>query len=352
MAGAARNDPHAIEWMRDLEAEPHRFGFIAALRKLECLYDDRPRLGESPRAADDAVRLGQDPSLAFAPRPIAGFKAGTQSTPDRLNTFFFGLFGPNGPMPLHLSEFVHSRDLNDGDRTFRAFADLFHHRLLSLFYRASVNGEPTINLDRRDENRFDMFIGAFLGVGPEEFRDRDALPHSAKLHNAAHLAMQTRPADAFVDLLENFFELPFALEQLVGEWLTLADEDVTRLGVPSGACILGGSAILGKEIWSCQHRFRVVCGPLSLDEFNRLLPGESGVSALEAAVRNFAGDEYAWDVKLVLRKEDVPGINLGETGQLGWTSWLGERQQSTDADDVIIDLQRMGVANRVTDLHA
>jgi type VI secretion system protein ImpH len=345
MAGSARNDPHVIEWLRQLESEPHRFGFLSALRKLESIYEEKPRLGESVRSSDDAVRLGQDPSLIFAPRPIASFKVGTRNTPDRLETFFFGLFGPNGPMPLHISEFVHARELNEGDRTFRGFADMFHHRLASLFYRASANAEPTINMDRPEENRFDLYVGALLGIGPEAFRGRDAMPDRAKLHNTALLSLQTRPALAFVDLLENYFGLPFAVSELVGEWMTLAAEDRAKLGVADGACVLGESAILGDEIWGCQHRFRVVCGPLSLAEFERLLPGESGVNSLFAAVRNYAGDEFAWDMQLVLRKDDVPGTTLGHDGRLGWTTWMGARNSDADADDVIIDLQTM-VANQ------
>lgn len=344
MAGSSRNDAHVIEWMHQLEAEPHLFGFIAALRKLESIYEDKPRLGESARASDDPIRLGQDPSLAFAPRPIANFKTGAAKSPDRLESYFFGLFGPNGPMPLHVSEFVHGRELNHGDRTFHAFANAFHHRLLSLFYRASVNGEPTINMDRPADNRFDLFVGAILGVGPDALRNRDAMPDAAKLHNSALLSMQTRPAEGLVDLLENYFHLPFSMHELVGEWLTLADEDQSRLGLSERACTLGESAILGREIWNCQHRFRIVCGALSLADFSRLLPGANSVGALLAVVRNYVGDEFAWDIQLVLKKDDVPGIELGKSGQLGWTSWLGDRSDDSDADDVVIDLQRMATS--------
>lgn len=339
MAGANRNNAHVIEWLHELEAEPHLFGFIAALRKLECIYDDKPRLGESRRTIDDPIRLGQDPSLSFAPRPIASFKTGTSSTPDRLESYFFGLFGPNGPLPLHLSEFVHSRELNNGDRTFRAFANMFHHRLFCLFYRATANGEPTINLDRPEENRFDLFAGAIPGIGPMSLRDRDEMPDAAKLHNAGLLSLQTRPAEGLVDLLENYFELPFRIEQLVGEWLPLADEDRSVLGNSRSSCVLGESAILGKEIWNCQHRFRIVCGSLSLVDFERLLPGAQSVDALLAVVRNYVGDEFAWDLQLVLERDDVPAIELGKSGHLGWTTWLGQRQEASDADDVVINIQ-------------
>ena len=56
MAGSSRNSAHVVDWLHRLEAEPDRFGFLAALRKLEAIYDDKPRLGESARSADDSER--------------------------------------------------------------------------------------------------------------------------------------------------------------------------------------------------------------------------------------------------------------------------------------------------------
>ncbi len=33
---------------------------------------------------------------------------------------------------------------------------------------------------------------------------------------------------------------------------------------------------------------------------------------------------------------DVPRMRLGESGNLGWTTWLGDRNTHTNADDVVI----------------
>lgn len=341
MAGSVRNSAQVVDWLHRLEAEPYRFGFLPVMRKLEAIYTDKPRLGEAVRASEDPVRLAQNPNLAFAPSSIASFKTGTTTNPDKLESFFFGLFGPNGPMPLHISEHAYSREINDDDRTFRAFADVFHHRLLSLFYRAWVNGEPVFNMDRPTENQFDLYVGSLLGVGPKAFRDRDAMQDSAKLHSVARLSLQTRPAEGLSALLELYFELPFKIEELIGEWLEIADDDLLCLGRSKQACLLGRTTIIGDEIWNCQHKFRVVCGPLSLQDFERLLPGADSQDSLNALVRNYAGDEFAWDLQLILREEEVPSISLGSSGQLGWTSWLGTRDDDMDADDVVVNVQRL-----------
>ena len=139
MADQARTATRTLDLVRELERDPYRFSFFQALRRLEAENRDRPRLGESTRAAEDPIRLGQKPSMAFASSPLAAFERGKEGRADRLDVLFFGLFGPNGPLPNHLTEYAHDRIRNAKDTTFSRFADLFHHRMLSLFYRAWAN---------------------------------------------------------------------------------------------------------------------------------------------------------------------------------------------------------------------
>src|SRR5262249_2516047 len=91
-----------------LQARPHAFDLFAALRLLEQSCADRPRLGESRRAADDIARLGQAPHLSFAPSDVASVARDEQGRL-RLEQFGFGVFGPNGALPLHLTELAYER---------------------------------------------------------------------------------------------------------------------------------------------------------------------------------------------------------------------------------------------------
>jgi type VI secretion system protein ImpH len=93
----------ALAFFRALAESPYRYDFYQTLRRLECLYDGKPRWGEALRPVDEPVRLGQDPDLSFAPAPLASFEADGGKTP-RLQVRLFGLFGPNGPLPLHITE--------------------------------------------------------------------------------------------------------------------------------------------------------------------------------------------------------------------------------------------------------
>lgn len=337
MASPHRQPAQDLEALKDLRERPHAFGFFSAVRLIECIHADRPRLGDSLRPADDPVRLTQDPSVAFAPATLAGYAPGSGTRPARLASYFLGLFGPQGPLPLHLTEFARARQRNDGDPTIVRFLDVFHHRMLSFFYRAWANVRPTVQYDRPERDRFGTYVGALFGIGRPAFRDLDELPDPAKLHYAGLLACQTHHPDGLQAMIVDFFGLPARIEEFVAAWLALAPGDRWRLGASTQTGTLGKTVILGTRVWDAQHRFRIALGPLSYADYERLLPGGLGLRRLRAVVRNYLGDELAWDVNLILKGEEVPKLALGQTGRLGWTCWLGARAPERDAADLFLD---------------
>jgi type VI secretion system protein ImpH len=317
--------------------DARRFSFFAIMRLLEAVHPERPRFGQSNRPNQDLLRLGQIPSVIHTPSELSGFEAGTDGRPDQLKVHFFGLFGPDGPLPLHLTEYARDRSRNNGDRTFQAFVDLFHHRTLSLFYRAWANSRPTVSFDRPDQDRFGHYVRSLIGLATPGLHNRDAMPDLTKLHFAGLFASQPRNAEGLGQILSAFFDVPVRVESLIGAWLTLPEADYTRLGGGRETAEIGKSALLGKRVWSRQHKFRIVFGPLSLKDYRRLLPGGLSLHRLIPIVRNYAGDALIWDVALILRADEVPKIQLGRQGQLGWTTWLAPRRAVTDANDLFLD---------------
>ena len=267
---------------------------------------------------------------------LAGFEAGSGEGKDRLNVLFFGLFGPNGPLPLHLTEYARDRDTQDKDSTFRRFADVFHHRMLSLFYRAWAAAQPTVNLDKRDDDRFFDFVGSLIGIGTPGARDHDSLPDHSRLYLSGLLSMQNRPAAGLRAAVEEYLLVDVDLEEFVGEWLLLPGNSQLSLGSSQECCLLGVTTTVGSRTWYCQGKFRVICGPLDYASFRRLLPDRDSLKGLAALVRNYAGDELDWELRLVLEAQEVPSLTLGVSGDLGWTTWLGKRSTHEDAGDVII----------------
>jgi type VI secretion system protein ImpH len=333
MANETRAAASCLE--ESLQQEPQRYGFFQVMRLLECAYKDKARFGHSQRPSHEPpIRLGQHVSLTFETATFSSFSRRKQGLMPLLKQRFFGLFGTNGPMPTHLTEYIHERIHYHRDHTLSGFADMFHHRLICLFYRAWANTEPTVSFDRPENDKFSTYIGSLAGFGADSLRERDAMPDLAKFHYTGFLSCQSKSAEGLRALLADYFRLTVSVEQFVGEWLTIQPSDLTRLGESHLTGELGCSVILGSHVWGCQHKFRIRFGPLSLQEYISLLPNGYRLEQLVAIIRNYSGDELSWDVNLVLKKDQVPSSQLGETTHLGWTSWLGERSSDYDADDL------------------
>ncbi len=333
MATGERAGPDDLTHYAQLQANPQSFHLFQALRIIEAQHADRPRLGQSRRSAQDPVRLGQEAELAFPTSTIAEFGPDKQGQM-RLTNRTFGLFGPNGPLPLHLTEFARNRRRNERDTTFLAFADMFTHRLLGLFFRTWAAGQPAPNFDRPDQDTFERKVAALSGYNSRAMRQRDEMPDMAKRHFAGHLAQGTKTAEGLVSMLSAFFSAPVHLQQFIGCWLDLEPDDRWQLG--AGA--LGRSTSIGTRVWSRASKFRILVGPLTLADYKRLLPGQGSLERLEAIVRNHVGDTLDWDVNLILRAADVPRVALGGVNSaLGHTTWVGLRRDAGhDANDLFL----------------
>lgn len=318
-----------------LEREPYRFDFYQAMRLLEAMYSDRPRFGESIRLSDDPARLGQDPSLSFAPSSLSAFEAAGENDFHKLSVRFFGLCGPNGALPLHLTEYIRDRVRHHDDTAFKAFLDVFHHRMLSLFYRAWADAQPTVHHDRPQSDRFSVFVGSLMGIGMPTLSDRDACPDSAKLFYAGRFAGQSKHPEALQAMLSDFFGMPCRIDEFVGQWTKIPIPSRFDLGDRPESSTIGEACTLGSHVWDCQQKFRVTIGPVGWDDFARLLPGGESLQRLTAMVRNYIGDELLWDINLVLLREETPSWRLGEA-KLGQTMWMDSAGVTEDSKDLVL----------------
>jgi type VI secretion system protein ImpH len=283
------------------------------------------------------VRLGQTADLAFAPSSLHALVPATAKSKPRLEVHFFGLFGPNGPLPHHLTEYAHQRLIHHGDAAFARFADMFHHRLLLLFYRAWAQAQPTVGLDRPDEDRFASYLESLIGIGSPELRHRDAVPDHAKLHFSGILSSQVRNADGLASVLTGYLGRPVRIDQFQGAWLQLPVSDRARIGSAGGrrrnpSATLGAGALLGSMTWDRQHQFGVHVGPLDHQAFESLLPDGAALPAVKALIEQYVGVELGWNLTLALKAEEVRPCRPGRHGRLGWTTWLGMKDRVRDAE--------------------
>ena len=276
--------------------------------------------------------------MAFESATLTGFEPGTAERPGRLAQRFFGLLGPQGPMPLHFTEFVLERQKRYHDPTFGRFLNLFNHRMLSLFYRAWANNEPTVSFDRPATDRFTDYVASLQGLGMASLKQRDSIPDQIKYYFCGHFAGLSKTLEGLQTVITGYFGIPCTINEFVGCWSAVPARDRFRLGVDPDTASLGSSAVLGSTVWSAGQTLQLRLGPLNYSDYCSFLPGSQRLEQLAAIVRNYVGDEFGWDVCLVLKQPEVPALQLNGSSQLGWTSYLGERTWLGDADDLELKL--------------
>jgi type VI secretion system protein ImpH len=208
------------------------------------------------------------------------------------------------------------------DTTFRDFADMLQHRMIALFYRAWADQRPEVQAERPGAGRTGSMLGALAGGAPGRLGE-------VKRGQAAALAHQVLGPERLTFLVGALLEVPVRVEEFVGAWAALPARLQSRLGGPH-AC-LGRGATLGPRVFGRQSRIELRVGPLGLGAFVAFLPGGERLRLLRSAILHAIGETLDVDVRLLLRRAEIPAARLG-AARLGHAAWLAPRREADAAD--------------------
>jgi len=305
------------------ESAARRFSFFQLVSLLERGAPRAARLGGAGPAAREAVRLRPRLTLESPVSEVAsvGREEDELGRPRFVvETSFLGLYGPNSPLPVHVTEDLLSDEAEGNDSLVRGFLDLFNHRLLSLFYRAFARHRP--HAAHRPDGADPATRRLLLLAGLVEEDRAERLPRLLLLRYAGLLARRARPAAAIERAVDDFFPGANArVSSCVRRFAAVPPASRARLGL--GAATLGADAVAGERIEDWTGRYRVTLGPLGREAFERFLPEGADASALAQLCDCLSGGLFEREVELVLRREEIPAPVLGGDARLGLTSWLG-----------------------------
>jgi type VI secretion system protein ImpH len=326
---------------RELVDQAHSFRFFQAVRLLERLHPERTRVGHFGHPADEVVRFGANPDLSFPAGEIQELLRSSEDGAWNMTVNFMGLVGHMGVLPHHYSTLVIERTRNR-DRALRDFLDLFHHRLVSLFYRAWERYRFYVSYERGEGDRVTDHLFDLIGLGSVGAREALGLDEDALLAYVGLLGPHQRSAAALQQLLEDYFEVPVEVEQFVGAWYDMSDTAQCRVDdvEVEGTSRLGRGALVGDEVWDPGSRARIVVGPLPLARYRDFLPTGSAYREMRAITRFFSDDQIEFELRLILDKDEVPAVSLGVDGgaPLGWSTWLRSAPFTHDASDTVLSL--------------
>ncbi len=323
-----------------LAEEPYRFEFFQAVRLLEKISSDRKPVGRDALPNEEVVRFRSRIALDFPPSEIHEINDSTDEATGRelteMQVNFMGMAGVSGVLPTHYTELVLDR-IRHRDTAMWAFLDIFTHRAVSMFFQAWAKYRFPVGYERGNDD-FTSYLFDFAGLGTDRIRGKMALEDERLLPYTGLIAQKPHSASALENILSDYFGIKAKIDQLFGQWLELEQGDVTRLGTRNSG--LGSSAIVGTRIWHQQSKFRVRLGPLEFKKFQAFLPNGSAHGAMGSIVKFMAGEEFDFDVQLILKARQVPGTVLTTRAvrrpHLGWTSWLKTQPFKSDDEQVVL----------------
>ena len=326
---------------RVLEESGTGFEFVQALRVLHRLYPDKAAVGEWAHPDTEVARFNVLPSLAFPPSELSSIelpKDGDTRNAPKVEIRFFGLTGSQGVLPHVYTEHASAR-ARARDTAFRDFLDLFHHRAISLFYRAWERHHPIAAAERGAEDRLLAHLLDLGGFGTNAVREATGLPAETLARYAGLFALRTRPAIGLAQIISDYFGVRVEVQQFVGEWRTLDDGGQFNVGQDGDDSRLG-FAVVGDAVYDPHARVRLRVGPLTRTQFDAFLPGGEAHERLSALARAYADEQVGVDIQLVLERTEVPGLKLSDPSatRLGFGTWLQSKPMSRDPDDVTLAL--------------
>jgi type VI secretion system protein ImpH len=365
--GAQRREAEVIELdetappSRRLFTQPQQFDFFQAVRLLESLAPGRRAVGSNASPDEEFVRFKAALGAAFPASSVADLAdSDEEHAPPEMTIAFLGLTGPSGALPAHYTDLLWrlNRDVRTPEKhALREWFDLFNHRLASLFYKAWEKYRPFVAYQRGEHQEttpdtFTRGMMGFAGLGvqalacqPLEDRLKPGLQRSyqfprALLRYAGLLAQRPRNVANLAAILNDYFALQIEIVQFVGEWVALACEQQSQLG---SLGTLGCDAIVGPRAWNRQGKVRLRVGPLSLAQFQQLLPhceaadgSTPHLGEIATLARIYLGPSLDFDIQLVLRGDELAAARVGaqSTSRLGWNAWLPDGA-SADRDDAV-----------------
>lgn len=340
--------------------EPYRFQFFQAVRLVVQWLGEH---GVAPeRALIDHLRFDNSLSLGFPPSQIEALQAEgdyaidtdaalalalleTKTVQIRITPSFMGFLGGNGALPPHYTERFADYQLAEKDEAPRAFLDMFSNRVLALFYEAwrMYRFEHAIS-DGKDTLLPLLLTLAGFQAGAEP-NNADGVISDETIALYAGV-LQQRPMSSVIlgRMLSNHFSVPIEIEEAVGYWSQMEPHEQCSLGGMNAT--LGDNMILGQSNWRPDLGARLCIGPLNRAEFERFLPNAPASVALNKMLSLFGDQTVTYEIKLILRAQEIRKICLGGPidlgARLGQDSFLVSVSSSTDRTDMGYQIRPMG----------
>lgn len=222
-----------------------------------------------------------------------------------------GLTGALGALPEVYTEWLIARYYRYGDRTAKAFLDMFTNRLQALRYRSWLKYHYYAQYEASERPPLDQAIRALAGYGP-----------GLAGHNTACAAVFAHPVRSMLHLekwLETLFSVTVNVKPFTGGWREMAPSQRCCLGRVGQT--LGQAPMIGQVCMDMAARFTVALGPVSGSQVAPFLPKGEHYASLWRHIRAYVGPGLDFDIDLLT---EGGGHNRTGEGQIGRDLCIGQ----------------------------
>lgn len=334
-----------------LLAVARRTNFFPLVSMIERVTAEAVRIGGEGPPNKEAIRFRHDPNLTFSAGDVSSatirhLPMDPENPKGRLRpvveivTTFLGLTGSSSPMPLYIAEEVNHEDEKSARRD---FLDIFHHRLVSILYRAVMRYSLAREHKVSEPDRWLERALSLSGMDPETFVAPSAIPLSKLLRLGPLVGRRARGARAVSAALNILVEdyLPakatVSVEEYAGDWVPIHNDQQCCLGLRNN--ILGVHAMLGGKVFDKSNRFQVVVGPLDARGRGNFTVGGKGLRVLREGLRLLVRESLDYDVELHIEEGATKPYRISsrDPSRLGTDTRLG-----LSSEGEIIRLRNVG----------
>jgi len=340
VAGKDRASDHQLA--EHLIPRAKHFSFFQLVRLLEQSAGGSARVGYRGPASTECVRFRPDTSLAFPASDISELDLAETTAGGiekyRITTTFLGLYGSSSPLPSFYSESIVQND--DDQNRIRDFLDLFHHRLLSLFYRCWSKYRYHVQFEYGENDPLTPRLFSLIGLDPSLSQSETGIASPLRLLQFVGLInQQPHSATALESILSEYFNgLPVEVAQCTGRWVRIKNEQLASLGANN--CRLAADCSIGRRVYARTGNFRIRIGPIHFQQFLDFLPDQQNHRTLRAITDFFATDHLEFDVSFQLLQPPRLQLLSKKTedsgNRLGWTSWLLSEPSEEDRKETVV----------------
>lgn len=240
-----------------------------------------------------------------APKGEVGKIVRTQDGLWQMEVLTHGMTGTLGALPTVYTEWMLERYYRYGDKTAKAFVDIFTNRLQALRYLAWLKYHYYAAYEVSTTRPLSDALLALAGV-------MQSVP---SMQNESYAGLFSHPVRSALNLeswLENLFAVPAKVYSFTGGWLKVDRKQCCCLG--HTPLTLGQAPMLGRVRRDMASMFNVELGPLPLSRASQYLPGGRYYISVWQRIREYVGTGLDFTVELIAENDRKDGQGCGVIG--------------------------------------